>query len=90
MVKSFSINILFESDRCFDNKEKDKIIRDQAGVLEEYRMEILRLRDERRDMNGGRISSSQQQYQHQSKKRPPPRKNYSNESQQVISLKYRG
>ena len=72
------------------NKEKDKIIRDQAGVLEEYRMEILRLRDERRDMNGGRVSLSQQQYQQQSKKRPPPRKTYSNESQQVINLKYRG
>ena len=50
------------------NKEKDKIIRDQAGVLEEYRMEILRLRDERRDMNGGRASSGQQQFHHHSKK----------------------
>ena len=68
------------------NKEKDKIIRDQAGVLEEYRMEILRLRDERRDMNSGRMSSSQQQYQNHSKKRPPPRKNFSNESQQVEIL----
>lgn len=69
------------------NKEKDKIIRDQAGVLEEYRMEILRLRDERRDMNSGRVSSSQQQYQHHSKKRPPQRKTFSNESQQVRNMK---
>merc|ERR1712223_1408550 len=45
-------------------------------------MEILRLRDERRDNNSGRVSSSQQQYQHHSKKRPPQRKNFSNESQQ--------
>ena len=66
------------------NKEKDKIIRDQAGVLEEYRMEILRLRDERRDMNSGRAASSQQQFQHHSKKRPAQKKNFANESQQVI------
>jgi hypothetical protein len=63
------------------NKEKDKIIRDQAGVLEEYRMEILRLRDERREVSSGRISG-QQQYQHQGKKRPQ-RKILSNDSQQV-------
>ena len=65
------------------NKEKDKIIRDQADVLEEYRMEILRLRNERRDMNSERISSSQQQYQTHSKKRPSQKKSMSNESQQV-------
>ena len=63
------------------NKEKDKIIRDQAGVLEEYRMEILRLRDERRENNG------QQPFQHQTKKRHQ-RKTLSSESQQVNPLKH--
>ena len=65
------------------NQEKDKIIRDQAGVLEEYRMEILRLRDERREFNSGRASG--QQYQQQTKKRHL-RKTLSNELQQVRTV----
>ena len=65
------------------NKEKDKIIRDQAGVLEEYRMEILRLREERKELNNtGRIQLGSQQYQHQTKKRVQ-RKILSSEPQQV-------
>ena len=65
------------------NKEKDKIIRDQAGVLEEYRMEILRLREERKEFNNtGRAQSGSQQYQHQAKKRAQ-RKILSSEPQQV-------
>ena len=70
------------------NKEKDKIIRDQAGVLEEYRMEILRLREERKEFNNtGRAQLGSQQYQHQTKKRAQ-RKILSSEPQQVRILLY--
>ena len=63
------------------NQEKDKIIRDQADVLEEYRMEILKMREEKRELNSGRVCG-QQSYTSQSKKRHP-RRTLSADQQQV-------